>query len=114
MSQHEKHAKDSEVNEIHFLNKSFFSGAILIMHEKSQHCCLFSQTHGQKCLVSKKNIYIYFYMIYCHFFSHQILIADVMAGGSYDYFVINCDIKKIKKIKVESPLRNTNFLILVK
>lgn len=54
-------------------------------------------------------------MIYCHFF-HQILIADVMAGGIYDHFVINCDKKKQQQTKQlwEFPLRNMNFLILVK
>lgn len=38
-------------------------------------------------------------MIYCHFSFHQILIADVMAGGSFDYFVINCGKKKNQKKK---------------
>lgn len=53
-------------------------------------------------------------MIYCHFF-HQILIADVMAGGIYDHFVINCDKKQQQTKQLwEFPLRNMNFLILVK
>lgn len=54
-------------------------------------------------------------MIYCHFFPHQILIADVMAGGSYDYFVINCGKKNKQTNKpVEFPLTNIYFPISVK
>lgn len=92
MSQHEKHTKDGEVNEIHFLNKSSFSGANLIMHEKSQHCCFFSH--------SDRNVH--FLNLYFFLDDSSSLFPADFAWLEEDYFVV------IRDRNIEFLLKSVN------